>query len=105
MSRHVTVSVRDLVGKRRKVFTDGPMACPRCGSRKLACIDSRGGFNNSIRRRRGCTDCSWRFTTFERHEDEETTRHLGTDIGVMLMGLSPEQVRALRVILAILKKD
>lgn len=43
------------------------MNCPSCDSEKTKVIDSRlsdGG--NSVRRRRECEDCEFRFTTFER---------------------------------------
>jgi transcriptional repressor NrdR len=41
--------------------------CPRCTSDKSAVVDSRGD-DNSIRRRRECQGCGFRFTTFERVE-------------------------------------
>ncbi len=42
------------------------MKCPYCGSDKLKVLDSRPTEeNNSIRRRRGCDNCSKRFTTYE----------------------------------------
>ena len=43
------------------------MRCPRCTSDKSAVVDSRGD-DNSIRRRRECQGCGFRFTTFERVE-------------------------------------
>jgi transcriptional repressor NrdR len=43
------------------------MKCPRCSSDKSAVIDSRGD-GDSIRRRRECPECDFRFTTFERVE-------------------------------------
>lgn len=43
------------------------MRCPRCTSDKSAVVDSRGD-ENSIRRRRECQSCGFRFTTFERVE-------------------------------------
>ncbi|MEZ4754017.1 MAG: transcriptional regulator NrdR [Bdellovibrionota bacterium] len=43
------------------------MHCPKCSSDKLSVIDSRGD-GNSIRRRRECQECAFRFTTFERVE-------------------------------------
>lgn len=46
------------------------MRCPKCGSDKTRVIDSRAqDVNNSIKRRRECTSCGYRFTTFERCED------------------------------------
>ena len=46
------------------------MKCPRCDSPKTRVVDSReGGDGRSVRRRRECESCSFRFTTFERIED------------------------------------
>jgi transcriptional repressor NrdR len=43
--------------------------CPFCQSRETRVIDSRDiGSGESIRRRRECTSCSRRFTTYERVE-------------------------------------
>ncbi len=42
------------------------MKCPSCNSENLKVIDSRPvPENNSIRRRRECNDCKFRFTTYE----------------------------------------
>ena len=43
------------------------MKCPKCGSEELSVVDSRGD-GATIRRRRECQDCQFRFTTFERVE-------------------------------------
>ncbi len=43
------------------------MRCSRCGSDNLSVLDSRGD-GDSIRRRRECQECHFRFTTFERVE-------------------------------------
>ena len=46
------------------------MKCPRCDSAKTRVVDSReGGDGRSVRRRRECESCEFRFTTFERIED------------------------------------
>ena len=46
------------------------MKCPYCGHDESRVIDSRPTEeNNSIRRRRECTACTSRFTTYERIED------------------------------------
>lgn len=100
-----SVSIRDLVGKRRKVFVDTPMACPVCGSRKLSVIDSRGGAGNFIRRRRGCVECDHRFTTFEVVADENASREAQTTVGTMLLSLTPDQFQALRIILSMIGKN
>ncbi len=49
-----------------QIQLESPMRCPLCGS-AVRCMDSRGGPNNSIRRRRLCmgADCRHRFTTYE----------------------------------------
>lgn len=46
------------------------MKCPFCGFSDTRVIDSRlGKEGNNIRRRRECSQCGRRFTTFERVED------------------------------------
>lgn len=46
------------------------MNCPRCSSDKLKVVDSRDGSDGqSVKRRRECDNCSFRFTTFERIEE------------------------------------
>ena len=50
------------------------MQCPSCNSEQTKVIDSRlsdGG--TSIRRRRECEDCEFRFTTFERYQTANLT--------------------------------
>jgi transcriptional repressor NrdR len=43
--------------------------CPACGNEETKVVDSRAGDEGTtIRRRRACADCSFRFTTFERME-------------------------------------
>ncbi|MGV8839188.1 MAG: transcriptional regulator NrdR [Bauldia sp.] len=50
------------------------MRCPYCGSDDTQVKDSRpSGDNTSIRRRRVCTACGGRFTTFERIQLRELT--------------------------------
>lgn len=44
------------------------MICPQCNSDSLKVIDSRDTAEPSIRRRRECESCSFRFTTYERVE-------------------------------------
>lgn len=43
------------------------MYCPKCSSDKTSVTDSRSD-GGAIRRRRECSDCGYRFTTFERVE-------------------------------------
>ena len=46
------------------------MKCPRCDSQKTRVVDSREGVDGrSVRRRRECETCGFRFTTFERIEE------------------------------------
>lgn len=46
------------------------MKCPFCSSHESKVIDSRlGKDGNSIRRRRECSSCNRRFTTYERVEE------------------------------------
>lgn len=50
------------------------MRCPYCGSLDTQVKDSRPSEDNAaIRRRRVCTDCGGRFTTFERVQLRELT--------------------------------
>ncbi|MFV0556905.1 MAG: transcriptional regulator NrdR [Lactovum sp.] len=44
------------------------MKCPRCQSEDLKVLDTRAG-DNSVRRRRKCLSCAYRFTTYERIEE------------------------------------
>ncbi len=43
------------------------MKCPNCGFEETKVIDSRQ-MENKIRRRRSCSECGYRFTTFEEAE-------------------------------------
>lgn len=46
------------------------MRCPKCGCEESKVVDSRPAENNdSIRRRRECVKCGFRFTTYERREE------------------------------------
>ena len=46
------------------------MKCQRCDSSKTRVVDSREGVDGrSVRRRRECESCSFRYTTFERVEE------------------------------------
>ena len=47
------------------------MRCPKCGCQEDKVIDSRGSREGAtIRRRRECAKCSYRFTTYEEVERE-----------------------------------
>ncbi len=47
------------------------MRCPKCGGLKSSVIDSRQAEDgNTIRRRRECEECRYRFTTYERVEEK-----------------------------------
>ena len=43
------------------------MICPKCSSDQSDVVDSRST-NQAVRRRRQCSNCSYRFTTYERVE-------------------------------------
>ena len=45
------------------------MKCPKCGSSDTKVVDSRDD-DGSVRRRRECIECNYRFTTYERAETE-----------------------------------
>ena len=46
------------------------MRCPKCGCEESKVVDSRPSENNdAIRRRRECTKCGYRFTTYERRDE------------------------------------
>jgi transcriptional repressor NrdR len=46
------------------------MRCPKCGQDESKVVDSRSSENNdAIRRRRECTSCGFRYTTYERCEE------------------------------------
>lgn len=47
------------------------MRCPKCNGLKSSVIDSRQAEDgNTIRRRRECEECQYRFTTYERVEEK-----------------------------------
>ena len=58
------------------------MRCPKCGKAHTRVVDSRmQESNNTIKRRRECCSCNYRFTTFERCEDPiEVIKSDGTTI-------------------------
>lgn len=46
------------------------MRCPKCGCEESKVVDSRPSEgNDAIRRRRECSRCGFRFTTYERREE------------------------------------
>ncbi|WP_029522145.1 transcriptional regulator NrdR [Persephonella sp. KM09-Lau-8] len=48
------------------------MKCPNCGSLEDKVVDTRQSKDGTvIRRRRECLDCGFRFTTYERYEEEK----------------------------------
>ena len=49
------------------------MLCPKCRSEKIQVIDSRDVDDRTIRRRRECDSCSFRFTAYERIEPTKIT--------------------------------
>ncbi|MDD4082156.1 MAG: transcriptional regulator NrdR [Sphaerochaetaceae bacterium] len=52
------------------------MKCPNCGGSNDRVLDSRASSDNtSIRRRRECLDCGFRFTSYEKVEEKPLTVH------------------------------
>ena len=49
------------------------MNCPNCQSTSNGILETRKRNSTEIRRRRECTDCSWRWTTIEITADEHST--------------------------------
>ncbi len=41
------------------------MKCPYCGSENLKTLETRDSLDNTARRRKECSDCGKRFTTYE----------------------------------------
>lgn len=58
--------VRGLPAWRQALGGGGPMPCPTCGGERAAITDSRPS-PRGIRRRRCCSSCGERFTTYELH--------------------------------------
>jgi transcriptional repressor NrdR len=57
--------------KRATTITSGFMRCPKCGCQDDKVVDSRASREGAtIRRRRECTACGHRFTTYEEVEHE-----------------------------------
>lgn len=92
------------------------MHCPVCDSRRTKVLDSRDAKDGGIRRRRSCTDCGHRFTTYERVEEALPTvlKRDGTrqtfDRDKLMRGLQaacrkrPVTVRELEQIVASIEK-
>lgn len=53
------------------------MRCPKCNFKKTIVVDSRSS-NNTIKRRRECTACGYRFNTYESviHVSDNIPEHL-----------------------------
>jgi transcriptional repressor NrdR len=47
------------------------MKCPYCGSENLKTLETRDSPDNTVRRRKECSDCGKRFTTYEYVETVE----------------------------------
>ncbi|MEM3626458.1 MAG: transcriptional regulator NrdR [Candidatus Bathyarchaeia archaeon] len=47
------------------------MKCPYCGSENLKTLETRDSPDNTVRRRKECSNCSRRFTTYEYVETVE----------------------------------
>lgn len=61
------------------------MICPQCKSARLEVRDSREGSqnSNSIRRRRVCGDCGYKFTTHETPDSEAPNMHSLPPVALM----------------------
>ena len=68
------------------------MICPHCKHSRSSVIDSRHQPNGMISRRRECTDCHGRYSTFEVHSAELIRLR-------SLAGLAEDHARGARVIL------
>jgi transcriptional repressor NrdR len=51
------------------------MKCPYCGSEDLKTLETRDSQDNAVRRRKECTNCERRFTTYEYIEKYELMVH------------------------------
>lgn len=53
------------------------MRCPKCNFKRTIVVDSRSS-NNTIKRRRECTACGYRFSTYESvaHISDNVPEHL-----------------------------
>jgi transcriptional repressor NrdR len=93
------------------------MKCPFCGSDDTQVKDSRPTEDNTaIRRRRSCTSCGARFTTFERVQLRELTvlksggrrepldRELSRSMSIALRKRSVEPERVERAITGIIRR-
>jgi transcriptional repressor NrdR len=47
------------------------MKCPYCGSENLKTLETRDSLDNTVRRRKECSDCGKRFTSYEYVESVE----------------------------------
>jgi transcriptional repressor NrdR len=47
------------------------MNCPYCGSENFKTLETRDSLDNTVRRRKECSDCGKRFTTYEYVETVE----------------------------------
>lgn len=63
------------------------MQCPKCNGYGLACSDSRP-HNETIRRRRRCLNCGYRFTTYEISvEDYSKLKNNETEVADVLSNI------------------
>ena len=46
------------------------MICPKCNNAECHVIETRKAKDNSVRRRRACNSCGYRFTTYEKTETQ-----------------------------------
>lgn len=70
------------------------MKCPYCGSENTKVIDKRISDNNENRRRRECSDCNKRFTTYEKIDEikREDIQHIRKRDGSIVL-FNPKKIR------------
>ena len=70
------------------------MKCPFCGSENTKVVDKRISENNENRRRRECSDCSKRFTTYEKIDEikREDIQHIKKRDGSVVL-FNPKKIR------------
>lgn len=73
MAERIATSTRRAQRAKRPKFTSSDIAtgmlCPVCQASTLV-YDSRTAPGWAVRRRRECCRCKWRFTTYERIEED-----------------------------------
>ena len=89
-----TNDIKKSIFIKKKRRYNGDMICPKCGSPQDKVLESRSSKEGtSIRRRRMCIDCGYRFTSYEHIERKPIVvikkdgRHQTFDIGKVERGI------------------